>query len=156
MSDGSCTIVGDRMRTAECVFRMLGLRRVLHASHCALAAHTHLRWTSRRSVIEGRTLAPEAEQLELLLAVLFLLATRVEGLRSTLCHLCQGWKKQREVGIYYDGKIIMVSFSDPKFMLKKMEEIGQMVDRRVARFQFCPFVVQSTLHCAKESESTFP
>ncbi|CAN8001919.1 unnamed protein product [Ixodes hexagonus] len=42
-----------------------------------------------------------------------------------------GWKKQREVGIYYDGKIIMVSFSDPKFMLKKMEEIGQMVDRQV-------------------------
>ncbi|XP_040076549.1 N-acetyltransferase ESCO2 isoform X1 [Ixodes scapularis] len=42
-----------------------------------------------------------------------------------------GWKKQREVGIYYDGKIIMVSFSDPKFMLKKMEEIGQMVDRNL-------------------------
>ncbi|KAG0410112.1 hypothetical protein HPB47_012754 [Ixodes persulcatus] len=70
--------------------------------------------------------------------------------------LTWGWKKQREVGIYYDGKIIMVSFSDPKFMLKKMEEIGQMVDRRVVRFQFCPFVVRSTSHCAKESEFTFP
>lgn len=42
-----------------------------------------------------------------------------------------GWKNQREIGLYPDGKIIMVSHNDPKVMLKKMEEIQQMVDREL-------------------------
>lgn len=42
-----------------------------------------------------------------------------------------GWKNQREVGIYPDGKVIMVSPNDPKCMLNKMDEIRQMVDREL-------------------------
>ncbi|XP_077498044.1 establishment of cohesion [Amblyomma americanum] len=42
-----------------------------------------------------------------------------------------GWKNQREVGIYLDGKVIMVSPNDPKCMLNKMNEIRQMVDREL-------------------------
>lgn len=42
-----------------------------------------------------------------------------------------GWKNQREVGLYPDGKIIMVSPNDPKCMLNKMDEIRQMVDREL-------------------------
>ncbi|XP_077547132.1 establishment of cohesion [Haemaphysalis longicornis] len=42
-----------------------------------------------------------------------------------------GWKNQRDVGLYPDGKVVMVSHNDPKFMLKKMEEIQQMVDREL-------------------------
>ncbi|XP_075525129.1 establishment of cohesion [Dermacentor variabilis] len=42
-----------------------------------------------------------------------------------------GWKNQREVGLYPDGKIIMVSPNDPKNMLNKMDEIRQMVDREL-------------------------
>lgn len=42
-----------------------------------------------------------------------------------------GWKNQREVGLYPDGKVVMVSHNDPKVMLKKMEEIQQMVDREL-------------------------
>ncbi|KAH6923295.1 hypothetical protein HPB50_026712 [Hyalomma asiaticum] len=42
-----------------------------------------------------------------------------------------GWKNQREVGLYPDGKVIMVSPNDPKNMLNKMDEIRQMVDREL-------------------------
>lgn len=42
-----------------------------------------------------------------------------------------GWKNQREVGIYPDGKVIMVSPNDPKCMLNKLDEIRQMVDREL-------------------------
>ncbi|KAL1440943.1 hypothetical protein MTO96_008990 [Rhipicephalus appendiculatus] len=42
-----------------------------------------------------------------------------------------GWKNQREVGIYPDGKVIMVSPNDPKCMLNKMNEIRQVVDREL-------------------------
>ncbi|XP_037271668.2 establishment of cohesion [Rhipicephalus microplus] len=42
-----------------------------------------------------------------------------------------GWKNQREVGIYPDGKVIMVSPNDPKCMLNKMNEIQRVVDREL-------------------------
>ncbi|KAH8019917.1 hypothetical protein HPB51_023559 [Rhipicephalus microplus] len=40
-----------------------------------------------------------------------------------------GWKNQCEVGIYPDGKVIMVSPNDPRCMLNKMNEIQRVVDR---------------------------
>ncbi|XP_059835697.1 N-acetyltransferase ESCO1 isoform X1 [Hypanus sabinus] len=39
-----------------------------------------------------------------------------------------GWKKERILGEYPDGKIIMVLPDDPKYALKKVEEIREMVD----------------------------
>ncbi|KAL3190917.1 hypothetical protein MRX96_019160 [Rhipicephalus microplus] len=42
-----------------------------------------------------------------------------------------GWKNQCEVGIYPDGKVIMVSPNDPRCMLNKMNEIQRVVDREL-------------------------
>uniref|UniRef100_H3ARD2 Establishment of sister chromatid cohesion N-acetyltransferase 1 n=1 Tax=Latimeria chalumnae TaxID=7897 RepID=H3ARD2_LATCH len=39
-----------------------------------------------------------------------------------------GWKKERLLGEYPDGKIIMVLPDDPKYALKKVEEIRELVD----------------------------
>uniref|UniRef100_A0A8C4X612 Establishment of sister chromatid cohesion N-acetyltransferase 1 n=1 Tax=Erpetoichthys calabaricus TaxID=27687 RepID=A0A8C4X612_ERPCA len=40
-----------------------------------------------------------------------------------------GWKKERIFGEYPDGKIIVVLPDDPKYALKKVEEIREMVDK---------------------------
>ncbi|XP_023663218.2 uncharacterized protein esco1 isoform X2 [Paramormyrops kingsleyae] len=39
-----------------------------------------------------------------------------------------GWKKERILGEYPDGKIILVLPDDPKYALRKVEEIREMVD----------------------------
>uniref|UniRef100_A0AAV2LAC4 N-acetyltransferase ESCO1 n=1 Tax=Knipowitschia caucasica TaxID=637954 RepID=A0AAV2LAC4_KNICA len=39
-----------------------------------------------------------------------------------------GWKKERILSEYPDGKIILVLHDDPKYALKKIEEIREMVD----------------------------
>ncbi|XP_062848049.1 N-acetyltransferase ESCO1 isoform X2 [Trichomycterus rosablanca] len=39
-----------------------------------------------------------------------------------------GWKKERILGQYPDGKVILVLPDDPKYALKKVEEIREMVD----------------------------
>ncbi|KAK2859612.1 hypothetical protein Q5P01_004232 [Channa striata] len=39
-----------------------------------------------------------------------------------------GWKKERILAEYLDGKIILVLPDDPKYALKKVEEIREMVD----------------------------
>ncbi|KAL7886741.1 hypothetical protein AOLI_G00044620 [Acnodon oligacanthus] len=39
-----------------------------------------------------------------------------------------GWKKERILGEYPDGKIILVLPDDPKYALKKVEEIREIVD----------------------------
>ncbi|KAI7792441.1 N-acetyltransferase ESCO1 [Triplophysa rosa] len=39
-----------------------------------------------------------------------------------------GWKKERILGEYPDGKMILVLPDDPKYALKKVEEIREMVD----------------------------
>ncbi|KAM8730839.1 uncharacterized protein AB9X84_025471 isoform 4-T4 [Acanthopagrus schlegelii] len=39
-----------------------------------------------------------------------------------------GWKKERILGEYPDGKIILVLPDDPKYALKKVEEIREVVD----------------------------
>ncbi|XP_064187882.1 N-acetyltransferase ESCO1 isoform X1 [Anguilla rostrata] len=39
-----------------------------------------------------------------------------------------GWKKERILGEYPDGKVILVLPDDPKYALKKVEEIREMVD----------------------------
>ncbi|XP_019735441.1 vacuolar protein sorting-associated protein 41 homolog isoform X2 [Hippocampus comes] len=39
-----------------------------------------------------------------------------------------GWKKERILGEFPDGKIILVLPDDPKYALKKVEEIREMVD----------------------------
>ncbi|XP_068093343.1 N-acetyltransferase ESCO1 isoform X2 [Hyperolius riggenbachi] len=48
-----------------------------------------------------------------------------------------GWKKERIVAEYPDGKVIMVLPDDPKYALKKVEEIREMVDNDLG-FQQVP------------------
>ncbi|XP_023213447.1 uncharacterized protein LOC111616245 [Centruroides sculpturatus] len=40
-----------------------------------------------------------------------------------------GWKKERVLGEFSDGRIIMVLPSDPKYMMKKLKTIEQIIDR---------------------------
>lgn len=40
-----------------------------------------------------------------------------------------GWKKERVLGEFSDGRIIMILPSDPKYTLKKMKTLEQIIDR---------------------------
>ncbi|XP_063307561.1 N-acetyltransferase ESCO1 [Pelobates fuscus] len=53
-----------------------------------------------------------------------------------------GWKKERLVAEYPDGKIIMVLPDDPRYALKKVEEIREMVDSDLG-FQQVPLRLHS-------------
>ncbi|KAG9478993.1 hypothetical protein GDO78_012587, partial [Eleutherodactylus coqui] len=53
-----------------------------------------------------------------------------------------GWKKERIVSEYPDGRIIMVLPDDPKYALKKVEEIREMVDNDLG-FQQVPLRLHS-------------
>uniref|UniRef100_A0A8C5MGX9 Establishment of sister chromatid cohesion N-acetyltransferase 2 n=1 Tax=Leptobrachium leishanense TaxID=445787 RepID=A0A8C5MGX9_9ANUR len=64
----------------------------------------------------------------------------LEGIRYV------GWKKERVVAEFWDGKILMISPDDPKYALKKAEEVRELVDTELG-FQ------QSTLTCPKKTKS---
>ncbi|XP_053570945.1 N-acetyltransferase ESCO1 [Bombina bombina] len=53
-----------------------------------------------------------------------------------------GWKKERIVAEYPDGKVIMVLPDDPKYALRKVEEIREMVDNDLG-FQQVPLKLHS-------------
>ncbi|XP_048794765.1 N-acetyltransferase ESCO1 isoform X1 [Lagopus muta] len=53
-----------------------------------------------------------------------------------------GWKKERILAEYPDGRIIMVLPDDPKYALKKVEEIREMVDNDLG-FQQAPLMCYS-------------
>ncbi|KAM4772432.1 N-acetyltransferase ESCO2 [Rhinophrynus dorsalis] len=57
-----------------------------------------------------------------------------------------GWKKERVVAEFWDGKIIMVSPGDPKYALKKVEEVRELVDSELG-FQ------QVTLKCPSKTKT---
>ena len=42
--------------------------------------------------------------------------------------LHQGWKKEREVGSYTDGRIVMVAPKDPPHAWKKVDNVLSIVD----------------------------
>ncbi|KAJ7338734.1 hypothetical protein JRQ81_012636 [Phrynocephalus forsythii] len=54
-----------------------------------------------------------------------------------------GWKKERILAEYPDGKIIMVLPDDPKYALKKVDEIREMVDNDLG-FQQAPLTCSRT------------
>ncbi|XP_067840835.1 N-acetyltransferase ESCO2 [Heptranchias perlo] len=64
----------------------------------------------------------------------------LEGLRYV------GWKKERVVAEYLDGKIILILPDDPKYALKKVEEVRELVDNELG-FQ------QATLSCPGRSKT---
>ncbi|CAH2245511.1 N-acetyltransferase ESCO2 [Pelobates cultripes] len=64
----------------------------------------------------------------------------MEGIRY------MGWKKERVVAKYWDGKILSISPDDPKYALKKAEEVRELVDTELG-FQ------QSTLVCPKKTKT---
>ncbi|XP_071807579.1 uncharacterized protein [Asterias amurensis] len=47
------------------------------------------------------------------------------------CIKFQGWKNERMLREFYDGRIIMVLYDDPKYHIKKVEEIRQLVDQEL-------------------------
>ncbi|XP_069476989.1 N-acetyltransferase ESCO1 [Ambystoma mexicanum] len=53
-----------------------------------------------------------------------------------------GWKKERMLAEFPDGKIIMVFPDDPKYALRKVEEIREMVDNDLG-FQQVPLMIHS-------------
>ncbi|XP_038655533.1 N-acetyltransferase ESCO2 isoform X1 [Scyliorhinus canicula] len=64
----------------------------------------------------------------------------LEGLRYV------GWKKERVMAEYLDGKIILILPDDPKYALRKVEEVRELVDNELG-FQ------QATLSCPGQSKT---
>uniref|UniRef100_A0A8C4NAC6 N-acetyltransferase ESCO2 n=1 Tax=Eptatretus burgeri TaxID=7764 RepID=A0A8C4NAC6_EPTBU len=58
-----------------------------------------------------------------------------------------GWKKERVVGSYPDGKIVLVLPGDPKYTLKKVEEVREFVDNDLG--------FQKAVHCSTSHTKTF-
>uniref|UniRef100_A0A2I3G4Z3 Establishment of sister chromatid cohesion N-acetyltransferase 1 n=1 Tax=Nomascus leucogenys TaxID=61853 RepID=A0A2I3G4Z3_NOMLE len=59
-----------------------------------------------------------------------------------LAYGSMGWKKERILAEYPDGRIIMVLPEDPKYALKKVDEIREMVDNDLG-FQQAPLMCYS-------------
>ncbi|OCT81567.1 hypothetical protein XELAEV_18028390mg, partial [Xenopus laevis] len=64
----------------------------------------------------------------------------LEGIRYV------GWKKERVITEFWDGKIIMMSPDDPKYALKKAEEVRELVDSELG-FQ------QVSLRCPSQTRT---
>ncbi|MBN3270473.1 ESCO1 acetyltransferase, partial [Polyodon spathula] len=68
-----------------------------------------------------------------------------------------GWKKERILGEYPDGKIIVVLPDDPKYALKKVEEIREMVDNDLGFQQVetkCPSNTKTFLFVSNDKKVT--
>ncbi|KAF7669979.1 hypothetical protein LDENG_00105710 [Lucifuga dentata] len=66
-----------------------------------------------------------------------------------------GWKKERILGEYPDGKIILVLPDDPKYALKKVEEIRELVDNDLGFQQVetkCPSKTKTFLFISNEKK----
>ncbi|XP_014036287.2 titin isoform X2 [Salmo salar] len=66
-----------------------------------------------------------------------------------------GWKKERILGEYPDGKIILVLPDDPKYALKKVEEIREMVDNDLGFQQLetkCPSQTKTFLFISNDKK----
>lgn len=66
-----------------------------------------------------------------------------------------GWKKERILGEYPDGKIILVLPDDPKYALKKVEEIREMVDNDLGFQQVetkCPSKTKTFLFISNDKK----
>ncbi|CAL8317579.1 unnamed protein product [Merluccius merluccius] len=57
-----------------------------------------------------------------------------------------GWKKERVVAEFWDGKIVLVMPDDPKYALKKAEEVRRVVDNELG-FQ------QVSLSCPRQAKT---
>ncbi|KAJ8403228.1 hypothetical protein AAFF_G00354450 [Aldrovandia affinis] len=66
-----------------------------------------------------------------------------------------GWKKERILAEYPDGKIILVLPDDPKYALKKVEEIREMVDSDLGFQQVdtkCPLQTKTFLFISNDKK----
>ncbi|KAL0613627.1 LOW QUALITY PROTEIN: N-acetyltransferase ESCO1 [Plecturocebus cupreus] len=70
------------------------------------------------------------------------LASRSAGITGMSHCAWPGWKKERILAEYPDGRIIMVLPEDPKYALKKVDEIREMVDNDLG-FQQAPLMCYS-------------
>ncbi|KAG7249445.1 hypothetical protein CRUP_024046 [Coryphaenoides rupestris] len=67
-------------------------------------------------------------------------------LSCTLRVALQGWKKERVVAEFWDGKIVLVMPDDPKYALKKAEEVRRVADHELG-FQ------QVALSCPQQAKT---
>ncbi|NP_001121462.1 N-acetyltransferase ESCO2 [Xenopus tropicalis] len=73
----------------------------------------------------------------------------LEGIRYV------GWKKERVITEFWDGKIIMVSPDDPKYALKKAEEVRELVDSELGFQQVslrCPSQTRTYMFVSNEKK----
>uniref|UniRef100_A0A8C6UW03 N-acetyltransferase ESCO acetyl-transferase domain-containing protein n=1 Tax=Neogobius melanostomus TaxID=47308 RepID=A0A8C6UW03_9GOBI len=74
----------------------------------------------------------------------------------TALALCSiGWKKERILSEFHDGKIILVLPDDPKYALKKVEEIREMVDNDLGFQQVeskCPSKTKTFLFISSDKK----
>uniref|UniRef100_A0A3Q1H673 Establishment of sister chromatid cohesion N-acetyltransferase 1 n=1 Tax=Anabas testudineus TaxID=64144 RepID=A0A3Q1H673_ANATE len=66
-----------------------------------------------------------------------------------------GWKKERILAEYLDGKIILVLPDDPKYAIKKVEEIREMVDNDLGFQQVetkCPSQTKTFLFISSDKK----
>ncbi|XP_077410113.1 uncharacterized protein LOC144040128 [Vanacampus margaritifer] len=66
-----------------------------------------------------------------------------------------GWKKERILGEFPDGKVILVLPEDPKYALKKVEEIREMVDNDLGFQQVgtkCPSLTKTFLFITNDKK----
>lgn len=66
-----------------------------------------------------------------------------------------GWKKERILSEFHDGKIILVLPDDPKYALKKIEEIREMVDNDLGFQQVeskCPSKTKTFLFISNDKK----
>uniref|UniRef100_A0A8C8VKU4 Establishment of sister chromatid cohesion N-acetyltransferase 2 n=1 Tax=Pelusios castaneus TaxID=367368 RepID=A0A8C8VKU4_9SAUR len=66
-----------------------------------------------------------------------------------------GWKKERVVAEFWDGKIILVLPGDPKYALKKAEDMRELVDNELGFKQIvlsCPSKIKTYLFVSSEKK----
>ncbi|XP_008936308.1 PREDICTED: N-acetyltransferase ESCO2, partial [Merops nubicus] len=64
-----------------------------------------------------------------------------------------GWKKERVVAEFWDGKIVLILPNDPKYAIKKVEDVRELVDKELGFKQVslsCPAQSKIYLFVANE------
>lgn len=56
----------------------------------------------------------------------------------TFFFLWQGWKKERVVAEFWDGKIVLVLPHDPSYAIRKVEDVQELVDNELGFQQVVP------------------
>ncbi|XP_035424229.1 N-acetyltransferase ESCO2 isoform X1 [Cygnus atratus] len=76
-----------------------------------------------------------------------------DGRDLTLFPQAKGWKKERVVAEFWDGKIVLILPADPKYAVKKAEDVREIVDNELGFKQValsCPAETKTYLFVSNE------